>query len=93
MAQDITSWAEMKQVYRELKKPEVQDVYKSILVDTVDIASALCEKYVCAQNGIENIGDLPYGQGWGKLKREFEETFRTIAQLGYAVVFISHMNT
>jgi hypothetical protein len=90
-AQDVSTWGELKQIVRELKKPEVQNVYKSILVDTVDIASGLCEKYVCAQNGIENIGDLPYGQGWGKLKREFEETFRTIAQLGYAVVFISHM--
>ena len=47
-AQDVSTWGELKQIVRELKKPEVQDVYKSILVDTVDIASALCEKYVCA---------------------------------------------
>ena len=35
MAQDVTTWGEMKQVYRELKKPEVQAVYKTIVVDTV----------------------------------------------------------
>lgn len=35
IAQDITSWSEMKQVYRELKKPEVQNTFKSIIVDTV----------------------------------------------------------
>ena len=89
--QDITTWGELKQVVRELKKPEVRDTFKSILVDTVDIASVLCEKYVCAQNGVASIGDIPYGQGWGLMKRELEETFRTITQLGYAVVFISHM--
>lgn len=29
-------------------------------------------------------------QGWNLLKKEFEDVFRTIAQLGYAVLFISH---
>ena len=42
IAQDVTSWGEMKQIYRELKKPEVQEAYKSIIVDTVDIAADLC---------------------------------------------------
>lgn len=57
LAQDITSWGEIKQVLRELKKPEVKNMFKSIVVDTVDIAAQLCEKYVCSTLGIENIGD------------------------------------
>jgi len=32
----------MKQVFRELKKEEVKAVYKTIVVDTVDIAADLC---------------------------------------------------
>lgn len=90
IAQDITSWGEMKQVVRELKKPDVQKMFKTICVDTVDIAGALCEKYVCSQAGVETLSGIPYGGGWTKVKKEFEETFRTITQLGYAVVFISH---
>ena len=90
MAQDITTWGEMKQVVRDLKKPEVQSIFKSIIVDTVDIAGALCEKYICSQNAVDKLSDIPYGQGWTKVKKEFEETFRTITQLGYALVFISH---
>ena len=35
IAQDITSWGEIKQVVRELKKPEVQETFKTIIVDTV----------------------------------------------------------
>lgn len=35
IAQDINTWIEMKQVYRELKKPEVKAVYTTIVVDTV----------------------------------------------------------
>lgn len=90
IAQDITSWTELRQVYRELKKPEVQDVYKSIVVDTVDIAAALCEKYICNQLEIDALGDLGYGKGWTAFKKEFEEIFRGLTQLGYAVCFISH---
>lgn len=90
MAQDVTSWTDMKDVLRQLKDPEVKDMFKSVAVDTIDIAGGCCEKYVCAQNGVSSISDIPYGQGWTKVKKEFEDTFRTITQMGYAVVFISH---
>lgn len=91
VAQDITSWGEMKQVMRELKKPEVRERFKSIIVDTADIAADCCQKYICNQLGIENIGDGGWtNNGWSKYKKEFEDTFRALTQLGYAVVFISH---
>lgn len=91
MIQDVTSWGEMKQIVRELKKPEVKEVYKSIIIDTVDVAADACQKYICNQLGIENIGDGGWStNGWAKYKKEFEDTFRTLTQLGYAVVFISH---
>lgn len=91
VAQDITTWGEVKQVVKELKKPEVKERFKSLIVDTVDIAADYCQKYVCNQLGIDNIGDGGWtNNGWSKYKKEFEETFRTITQLGYAVLFISH---
>lgn len=91
MVQPITSWGEMKQVARELKKPEVQAIYKSLIVDTVDIAAEACQKYVCSQLGIDSIGEGGWtNNGWAKYKKEFEETFRSLTQLGYAIVFISH---
>lgn len=90
-AQDVTSWAEMKQVLRQLDDPEVKGMFKTIVIDTVDIASQLCEKYVCSQLDIENIGDGGWTKnGWSKVKKEWETVFRTIAMKGYAVVFISH---
>lgn len=91
MAQDIQTWGDMKQVLRELKKPQVREKFQSIIIDTVDIAADLCQKYICNQLGIENIGDGGWAtNGWAKYKKEFEDTFRTLIQLGYAVVFISH---
>ena len=91
LAQDITTWGQMKEVLRELKKPEVKATFKTIIVDTVDIASVICEKYICSQLGIENIGDGGWStNGWAKVKREWEQTFRAITMEGYAVIFISH---
>lgn len=90
VAQDITSWSEMKLVLRELKKPEVKKTFKSICIDTIDIMADYCEKYICNREGVEKLGDIPWGDGFKMMKKEFEGTFRTIAQMDYALFFISH---
>ena len=91
MAVDVTSWGDMKQILRELKKPEVKEKFKSLVVDTADLMSEYCQKYICSQLGIENIGDGGWStNGWSKYKKEFEDVFRTLAQLGYSIVFLSH---
>ena len=90
IVQDITSWGEMKQVMRELKKPEIKALYDAVVVDTIDIASDFCQKYICQQKGIEALGDLGYGKGWTAFKDEFNDVFRGLTQLGYAVFFIGH---
>jgi hypothetical protein len=41
--------------------------------------------------GIESIGDGGWStNGWSKYKKEFEDVFRSLAMMGYAIVFISH---
>lgn len=90
MAQDITSWGDMKQVFRELKKPAVKEKFQSIVVDTIDIAADMCQKYICDQNDISALGELGFGKGWTFFKNEFSLIFRGLTQLGYAVVFIGH---
>jgi hypothetical protein len=89
-AVDVLTWGDAKAIVRELKKPQVREMYDSIVFDTVDIAGTLCEKYICSQNGVDRIGDIPYGGGWNMMKKEFEELVRTITHLGYAVFCISH---
>lgn len=90
IAADIISWRDVKDVLKQLKSPDAQATFKSIIFDTIDIAGSLVEKYVCAQNGVAKINEIPYGQGWTLMKKEFDETVRAITQLGYAVFFISH---
>ena len=91
MVQDITRWSEFREVIRELKKPEVKETFSTIVIDTIDVAGSLCDKYICNQLGIDTLGEGGWTvNGWAAYKKELEECFRTITQLGYALVCISH---
>lgn len=90
MAQPINKWSEFKQVLKQLKDERAHEVYSNIIVDTADIAYDLCEKYICNQAGVSAINEIPYGQGWGRAAKEFDEALRFIPQMGYGLVLISH---
>lgn len=72
------------------KKKELQERFETIAIDTADEAWELCTKWVCTQNGVERLGDLPWGQGYDLAKKEYAQTFRDLAYSGYGLIFISH---
>lgn len=86
----INRWSDIKQVLKQLKSDDAHQMYKTIILDTADIAYDLCEKYICDLNGVSKIGDVAYGGGYTQTKREFDEVLRGITQLGYGLVMISH---
>ena len=90
MAQPINSWAEFIKVQRQLKDEKVKEKFETIIIDTADIAYSYCEKYVCSNEGVDTIGDIPFGKGYGLVANEFDEKLRSIVQLGYGIVLISH---
>jgi hypothetical protein len=97
MAQPVNSWSEFRKVLRQLKDPKVQATFETIIIDTADIAYDYCEKYICANApradgsfGVDAIGDIPYGKGYKMAAKEYDEAFRTILQLNYGLVLISH---
>lgn len=90
MVQPVNKWSEFKQVLKQLKDPAVKEMYSNICIDTVDIASDLCEKYICSQNGVDSISDLAFGKGYKMMEKEFDETLRSIPQMGYGLLMISH---
>ena len=90
-AVDITKWTDFKLVLRQLEKPEAKAMYDTITIDTVGIAWDSCEQYICAQNGVQKISDIPWGGGYSACKKEFESCLRKITQLGYGLVIIAHV--
>lgn len=89
-AQKINKWADLKLVCRELKKPEVQEKFKCICFDTIEIAANMCQDFVCAQAGVQALGDVPYGKLYKSYEIEFSRTIREIAMLGYGIIFACH---
>lgn len=90
LAQPINKWSEFKQVLKQLKESAAHEKFKNIVIDTADIAYDLCEKFICTQNNVSAINEIPYGQGWTKAAKEFDEALRSIPQMGYGLVLISH---
>lgn len=95
MAQPIDSWSDFRKLLTQLKNPAVQEKFWTVVIDTADIAYALCEKYICSRESTvdvayETIADLPYGKGYALAQQEFDEILRRILQLGYGLVIISH---
>ena len=97
MAQPINAWAEFRKVLKQLSNAEVKQMYETIIIDTADIAYDLCEKYICANAkrsdggfGVDAIGDIPFGKGYTMVAKEFDECLRSIVQMGYGLVLISH---
>lgn len=102
MAVPINSWAEFLQVLGQLKsdnkKYEIakakgekyERMFETIGIDVVDILYDYCEKYVLAQNGVQKVSDIPFGQGYALIAKEFDEKLRSIVQMNYGLVLISH---
>lgn len=90
MAQPINSWSEFRQVLRQLKSDQAKERFETIIVDTADIAYDYCVKYICANNNVDTVSDIPFGKGYGLVEKEFDECLRQVVQMGYGLVVISH---
>ena len=97
MAQPINSWSEFRKVLRQLKDSSVKEKFSTIIIDTADIAYDYCETYICANAkrpdggvGVDSIADIGYGKGYTAAAKEFDECLRSILQMDYGLVLISH---
>lgn len=89
-AQKIDKWATFKLVLRQLEQPKAHDFYDTVVIDTVGQAYTLCEEFICAQAGVQKLGDIPYGAGYASCKKEFEGALRKITMLGFGICCICH---
>ena len=97
MAQPINTWSEFRKVLRQLKDVKVKEQFETIIIDTADIAYDLCEKYICDNAkrpdggfGVDSVADIGYGKGYTMVAKEFDECLRSIIQMDYGLVLISH---
>ena len=86
----ILRWSDAKKILTQLRKPQARELYDTIIVDTVDIAWNLAEKYIVQREGVNTLREIPWGAGWGMLRQEFSDFWREISLLGFGILFIAH---
>lgn len=85
---DIHDWRTFRTAVKALRKDRI---YKTAVVDTIDLAFKMCEKYVCSELGVEHVSEADWGKGWSGLREEFESVMRDlIAAQGKGIIMISH---
>lgn len=89
-AQNVSKWSDFKLILRQLEQPKAHEIYDTVVIDTVSQAYTLCEEFICAQAGVQKLGDIPYGAGYASCKKEFESALRKITMLGYGICCICH---
>ena len=100
IAQPINAWKEALAVKKQLLKDAEQAKeegrethFKSVIVDTIDIAYDLCEKYIVDKEGVEFLDETEKMRGYRELSREYDRFFQEIVKAGYTLVCISHATT
>lgn len=86
----IEKWRDIKDVVRQLDSKDAKETYKVIGIDTLDIAVDLCTKFICNQQGVSTLSDIPFGKGYGLVEKELDTVLRKIVRMGYGLVLISH---
>lgn len=89
--QPIQTWSDWKATIKQLlTKEELKKKYYTIAIDTVDEAWRLCVKYICGQNQVTDLIEIPWGRGYEMATQEFLNSFRDLTYAGYGLIFISH---
>ena len=86
----VTSWLDMKNYAKQLRKDEVRAMYDTLIIDTAPLMWGLTEKFVKTQKDIEDLTDLGFGKGYRAVRDEFQDVINSLGQMGYTLVFISH---
>ena len=97
-AQPINTWREALEVKKQLLKDaqavtnaeKTETVFKTVIVDTADIAYDCCERYILDKEGVEHLDESTNMRAYRALSREYDRFFQEIVKAGYTLVIISH---
>jgi hypothetical protein len=69
--------------------PEEHTV-RTLVIDTLDRAYALCFDYVCQREGMTHPSEKEFGKGWAAVRKEWERVIQKLNLMSYALVFVCH---
>jgi len=86
----MASWKEFKSTVATLKNT---DRFKTIVIDTVDLAYKAAEDFICKRLAITHPSDEDYGKAWSMIRDEVLHTIYELANTGRGIIFVSHEET
>ena len=84
---EFADWATFKKAVTEIRKDKR---FKTVVIDTVDLAFKAADAYACSKLAIEDAADEEWGKGWRAIRKEFERQIHRLISAGKGVLFISH---
>ncbi|MGG1481438.1 AAA family ATPase [Bacillus smithii] len=67
--------------------------FETVVIDVIDDVVTLIEQAICEEHGVQYIGDIPYGKGWGLFKSVFTALVVKLKALPMNVIYISRYAT
>lgn len=102
----VTKWGVFKDLVNQLTSEKVdkedkagrmewetmQDLYMTIVIDTVDNLIELAEKATCQEFGVRDLSEIEDTRknGYSIYRRDFKSQIDKLCMYGYTVVFIGH---
>lgn len=98
MGLPINSWREAldakKQLLQDARMVErgekEETTFKTIIMDTAEIAYNMCEKFILDKEGVENLDETESKRGYKNTAKEFDTYLQELVKAGYTVVAIAH---
>lgn len=90
---EIPDWSTMRKAVRALEKNRKR--FKTVVIDTADLAYQMCLDYTCVNLGIPYPGEdaqgrEDYGRSWKAVRDEFISVVDRILRTGRGLIFVSH---
>jgi len=83
----VPNWSTAREALKALR---TDTQFATIVVDTVDLAFKMCEKFVCQKLAIDHPSDEDWGRGWSAVRDEFTQWIQQLMLLDKGIIFISH---
>ncbi|AVK84029.1 alpha/beta hydrolase [Lysinibacillus sp. B2A1] len=87
----VTVVEQMLELIKDLEKGG--HGFETVVIDVIDDLVTLIEQAICEENGVDYIGDVPYGKGWGLRKTFITSIVVRLKALPMNVIYISRYAT
>jgi hypothetical protein len=84
----VFEWQDILNAAHELKTEKHN--FKTVVIDTIDIAYRLCTAYICQKRKISHPGDLRYGKAYEAIREEFMNLLTSLSHLPYGLIMLGH---